>query len=180
MAGTNGGRATVGGTPSGVFVFYNNPQPFCYMYEIPGDWVAAREPNAHRSRDGNAFVGVLFPLRRDLERLPGRTLAERALNGITRRYQEGLGQALTVRIVPFESSRSGTWKWTAAPIVQRDRDITLPTKIVVDVGPAGVAEITVTGTADDDALARLVVDRLRTTPERQCYWSTLESMLKRP
>ena len=165
-------------TPSGVFVFYNNPQPFCYMYAIPGDWVAAPEPNAYRSRDGSAFVGVLFPLRRDLEKSPGRTLAERALNGITRRNQEALGQTLTVRIVPFESSRSGTWKWTAAPVAQRDRDIELPTKIVVDIGPARVAEITVVGTADDDALARLIVDRLSTTSERQCYWSTLESLLK--
>ena len=165
-------------TPSGVFVFYNNPQPFCYMYAIPGDWVAAPEPSAHRSRDGNAFVGVLFRLRRELEGLPGKTLAERALNDITRRNQEAVGHTLTVRIVPFKSSRSGAWEWTAASIAQRDRDLTLPRKIVVDIGSAGVAEITVIGTPDDAALARAIVDRLSTTSDRQCYWSTLESMLK--
>ena len=163
---------------SGVHVFYNNSQPLCYTYTIPGDWVAAPEPSAYRSPDGQAFVGVRFLRREDLRAYSGRTPAERALNGITRRYEEGLGQKLTIQAVPFESSRSGTWKWAAAPINQRDRAFALTTKFIVAVDRDGVAEITITGTPDDDALARRIIEALKTTTERQCYWSMLEGVLK--
>ena len=165
-------------TGSGLHVFYNNSQPLCYAYTIPGDWVAAPEPSAYRSPDGKAFVGVRFLRREDLQTYSGRTSAERALNGITRRYEEGLGQQLTVQAVPFESSRPGTWKWTAAPIQQRGREITLTTKFVVPVDRDAVAEITITATGDDDALARRIIEALRTTTDRQCYWRALEKLLK--
>ena len=165
-------------TPSGVTVFQNNARPVCHTYSIPGDWVAAAEPSGYRSPDGKAFVGILVPGEADLRAYAGRTPAERALNGITRRYEEGLRQKLNVHVTPFESSRPSAWRWTAAPITQKDREIALTTKYVVELERNAVAEITISGTADDDGLARKIIESLKTTTARSCFWPDLEQLLK--
>ena len=165
-------------TPTGVVVFQNNRRPVCYAYSIPGDWVAAPEPSAYRSPDGNAFAGFLVAREEELRAHPGKTPAERALNGITRRYEEGLQQKLNVQITAFNASRSGVWKWAAAPITQRDREITLSNKYAVELERNAVAEITISGTANDDGLARQIIESLKTTTERSCYWPDLERLLK--
>jgi len=164
--------------PSGVFVFYNNPRPFCYTYMIPGAWVGAGE-NAYRSKDGRAFAGVSFGLPRDLDGLEGATLVERARTFVTRQYEQALRQRLAgVELVAFESARPGTWKWTAAPVTRGDHQIRSPTKIIVDLSPDGVVLITVAGTPDDDGVARGIIQHLRTTSDAECYWPVLERMLK--
>jgi hypothetical protein len=71
----------------GIWVFYNNPHPFCYTYMIPGDWVAARKPNAYCSRDGRALADVQFWPPRDLEGMGGETRVERAKNFITQVHE---------------------------------------------------------------------------------------------
>lgn len=164
-------------TATGVAVFHNNARPVCFAYTIPGDWVAAPEPSAYRSPDGKAFVGFLAMRDEDLREYPGKTPAERVLNGITRRYEAGLGQKLNVQTVPFTGPRAA-WKWTAAPVVQRDREMTLPAKFVIDLDRGAAAELTITGTADDDGLARRIVESLKTTTARSCYWPDLERLLK--
>lgn len=174
-----GGRnyALVG--PSGIFVFYNNPRPFCYTYMIPGEWVAAREPNAYYSKDGRASVGVMFLLPHHLDGLEGANLVERASTSITRQLEEWLGQPVTgVELVPFEAARPGTWKWKVAPVRRGDRELRSPTKIIVDLGPDAVVQVTVAGTQDDDGLARRIVENLRRTSDPECYWPMLEATLK--
>jgi hypothetical protein len=171
-------REEAGGT-GGVWVFYNNPSPFCYTYMIPGDWVAAREPNAYRSKDGRAFAGVLFLLPEDLEGVEGATLVERARTFITLEHQKALGHPLpSVELKRFESARSGTWKWAAEPLTQGDRQIVFPPKIIVDLSPDAVVQITVAGAPDNDGVARRIIESLRTTSDPECYWQLLENMLK--
>jgi photosystem II reaction center protein PsbP len=164
-------------TATGVAVFHNNARPVCYTYTIPGDWVAAPEPSAYNSPDGKAFVGFLAMRDEDLREYPGRTPAERSLNGITRRYEANLGQKLNVQTVPLTGSRVA-WKWTAAPVVQRDREMTLPAKFVIELDRGAVAALTIGGTADDDGLARRIIESLKTTTARSCYWPDLERLLK--
>lgn len=172
-------RPEAGGTEGGVYVFYNNPTPFCYTYLIPGEWVGAREPNAYRSKDGEAFVGVRFLLASQLEGVAGATLVERAANRITQEYEKALGQPLPgAELVPFEPVRLGAWRWRAAQVIQAERAIVFPVKIVVDIRPGAVVQITVQGTADDDGLARRIIESLRTTSDPECYWPVLEKMLK--
>ena len=166
-------------TPGGVTVFQNNARPVCHTYSIPGDWVAAPEPSAYRSPDGKAFVGFLAIRGEDLRQYAGRTPAERALNGITRRYEDGLQQKLNVQIAPFSSSPPLAWRWTAAPLKQKDREIALSTKYVVDLERNAVAEITISGTADDDNLARRIIESLKSTTARSCFWPDLEQLLKK-
>jgi hypothetical protein len=166
--------------PSGVFVFYNNPQPFCYRYMIPGEWVAAQEGNLYQSKDGLAHAGVAFTLTRALDGLKGKTFAERAQNFIARGYKELTGQRLKgVKLTPLDASRFPVWKLTADPLKQgRDTRVELATKFVVDLGPDAFAVITVGGTEDDDALARGIIDSLQTTTDAPCYWSDLEALLR--
>jgi hypothetical protein len=165
-------------TASGVFVFQNARQPLCHAYSIPGDWVAADEPSAYRSPDGSAFVGVLMASSQELQASPGRSPAERALNGATRRYEQGLGQRLTVRIDPVAVSRPGVLKWSSAPIVQPTREIALPVKFAVPLEQGAALVITVADTADDDGLARRIIETLQTASDRACFWPALEELLK--
>ena len=174
------GNAYVLRGPSiGVLTMYNNPGPFCYMYRIPGDWVEAGEPALYRSKDYRAFAGVLFLLARSLADMDGATLVERARTSATRTHEKALGKPLTgVEWVPFESARPGTWKWTVAPVTQGQITTVFPTKIIVDLGPEAVVQITVGGTPDDDGLARRIIESLKTTSDPQCYLAVLERELK--
>jgi hypothetical protein len=163
----------------GVFVFYNNPDPFCYTYMIPGEWVKAEEPDAYLSKDGQAFVRVLFLLAEILEGFEGATMVERAGNGLTREYEKSLGHPLAgAELTPFESARSRTWRWRAAPVSQAEQEIDFPVEIIVDLSPDAVVLITVQGTGDDDGLARGIIENLRTTSDPECYFPVLENMLR--
>lgn len=168
--------------PVGIYTFYNNPQPFCYMYIIPGDWVPAPQPaNTYRSKDGRAHVTVKFVLARNLEGLPGSNLLERTRTAIIRDLEKIFGLVLIgVELVPFESARPGVWKWKAPALKKGELYIHLQ-EIIVDLSPDAVVEIIVTGSGeseDDDALARRIIASLRTTTDPKCYWPVYEGMVK--
>jgi hypothetical protein len=166
-------------TPDGVYAFFNDPHPFCYTYSIPGAWQAGSEPNWYVSEQGRGQVGVLFLLAADLEGHEGASLVERAANAATREYETRVGRPLAgVELVRFESARSGTWRWKAAPVREGGVSLELPSKVFVELGAEAVAQISVGGTGDDDELARRIVETLRTTTDPGCYWAVLEEMLK--
>jgi len=54
------------------------------------------------------------------------------------------------------------------------RHVRFPMKLVVDLSPDAILEIIVGRTADDAQLARQLIESLRTTKERECYFPTLE------
>jgi hypothetical protein len=167
------------GDNSGVFVFYNNPRPFCYTYRIPGEWVAAPSERAFRSKDGQAFVGVAFLLSTMFDGIEGATLIERVRNFTTRDIQQRyrLLQPPTVELTPFTSARPGTSRLRFAPVADQTRRlIGFAPKILVDLSPAAIGQITLRDTPDDDGLARLTIETLRTTTDPNCYWSVLEAM----
>jgi TonB family protein len=169
-----------GGEQGGVYVFYNNPRPFCYTYVIPGGgWVKAQAESAWHSQDRKRFAGVVFRRSQELKDFDGETLVQRAGSAIGRSYEKDLGQPLTgMKLAPFESVLQGTRKWTADPATRGDRRIVFPTKIIADFSPDGIAIVTIGGTADDDGLARRVLSSLKTTKNPECYFSALESGLK--
>jgi hypothetical protein len=162
-----------------VFVFYNNPNPLCYTYKIPGQWFTSPEERAWRSKDGRQFAGVLFMRSKDLEGFKAGTLVERAGASISRGYETTWKRSLTgVKLAAFESALPGTWKWTADPVRQGDHEIRIPAKIIVDFSPDAVAVLTVGGTADDNGLALRILSTLRTTKELECYFPVLDASLK--
>jgi hypothetical protein len=146
---------------------------------IPGNWVEAREPHAYRSEDGEAFAGLLFLLPKEFEGFEGATLVDRARTFITWQHEKWLGQKLSgVELVRFDSTRPGTWKWKAPPVMHGDRLINFPTKVFVDLSPDSVVQITVSGTSDNDGLVRRIIETLRTTSAPECYWPLLERLFK--
>lgn len=160
-----------------VWAANNNPRPFCYKYEIPGAWVPTQQGGLYRSKDGRAVAGVLFVLPQNLENLEGATLVERARTFEIREYEKNLGQRLAgVELTPFQSSRPGTWRLRGAPVTQPGRLIAFPAKIIVDFSPDAVAVLTVGGTADDDGLARRIIESLETRKDPECYLPFLEFM----
>lgn len=162
----------------GVYVFYNNPRPFCYMYMIPGDWVMGKEPNAFRSKDGRAFAGVQFMLPSQLEGVEGATMIERAGTVLTRVHEKALGQPLSgVEMVPFKSAHPKTWRWRAPAVNQKGQSIFMQ-KFLLDLSPDAVVQITVAGTGDDDGLTKRIIETLRTTKDSECFFPVLESMLR--
>lgn len=164
--------------PGSVHVFYNNPDPLCYMFMIPGNWRHAGG-GYFRSTDGRSGAGVLFAFARSLEGLDGTNLVERAHTALIRWHEKQHGQRLpSTSLVPFDSAPPGTWKLLTPPIKQGDLVLTFPTRIIVDLTPHAVAHVTVEGTGDDDGLARRIIASLRTTSSPECYWSLLEAMLK--
>jgi hypothetical protein len=165
--------------PVGIYTFYNNPRPFCYMYIIPGEWVPAQEAGAYRSKDGRAFAAVSFWLPRDLEGVDGTTLVERARTIVTLEYEKAMGQSVAnVELTPFESARPKTWRWKSEPVSQVGRSTVFPASILVDLSPDAVLAIGIGGTPDDDSLARHIIASLRTTTDPKCYWPVYEKMLK--
>lgn len=53
-----------------------------------------------------------------------------------------------------------------------------PTKILVDLSPDAIMQITVDDRGYDDGLARQITESLRTTKNPQCFWPTLGHMLR--
>jgi hypothetical protein len=165
----------------GVYVFYNNPQPFCYAYKIPGEWLPlANRPGVLQAKGGAATVGVNFRPPAALQGTDGATLVERGRDLVVRELERALHQPLVdVELVPFESARAGTWQLKAAPVRQRDgRTAALPLYILVDLSPHTIAEVNVIDSGSDDDLARQIVASLKTSSDPACFWDDLEGMLR--
>ena len=115
-----------------------------------------------------------------LEGADGATLIERARNIAVRQHESLLRQTLSaVEVVPFESSRPGTWLLKAAPIALPNGQRTnFPLHVMLDLSPHTVAEINVHGTEDDAGVARRIIESIRTTTDAACYFADLERLFK--
>ena len=164
----------------GVHVFYNAPQPFCYAYVFPGDSTPLRSKPGVRSNDSSAIAGVTFLPPRSIGGAEGATLIERARNIAVRQHERSLRQTLgAVEVVPFESSRPGTWLLKAAPIaLPNGQRANFPLHVMLELSPHTVAEINVHGTEDDAAVARRIIESIRTTTDAGCYFADLERLFK--
>ena len=165
--------------PAGVYVFYNNPRPFCYAYMVPGEWYPLPGGKL-RSKDGASMAGVTFRQPSALKNADGMTMLEQARNVAVRQIEQDLHQPVaSAELVPFESGRRGTWQLKAAPLAARDgRTIPFPLYILVDLSPHTFAEVNVTGTGDDENMARRIIGDLRTTSDSGCYFADLERIYK--
>jgi hypothetical protein len=98
-------------------------------------------------------------------------LVPRGVRFLAGDYEKRLGGPLAeVEVVPFESLIPGTAKWTAADIACAGQQISFPTKILAEFPKGWLLMVTVSGAADDDALARNVLAGLETTGDPDCYW----------
>ena len=175
------GSSLAASWPIGTYVFYNAPQPFCYAYVVPGEWIAVPgQGGLLRSKDGKMVVNVTFVPPAKLAATAGATTLERGRNAAIRELELALHQSLAETVlVPFESARAGTWQLKAAPISRRDGQKTpFPLYVIVDLSPHTIAEINVQNSGDDKLLARQIVDGMKTTNQPDCFLPDLERMLK--
>lgn len=165
--------------PAGAYGFHNNPRPFCYAYVIPGDWYPGT-PGVFRSKDGRSLVGLTFLPSPQLERMAGGNPIERARNAAVEKLERDLRQPMgRVELLPFSSSRPGTWRLKADAIRARDgQSMPFPLYVLVDLSPHGVAEVNVFGTQDDERMARSIVEKLRISSDPECYLADLERMYR--
>lgn len=165
---------------AGVHVYYNAPRPFCYAYVFPGEWYPLRSKPGVRSKDSSAIAGVTFLPPRTFEGADGATLINRARDIAVREHEKALRQTLSaVEMVPFESSRPGTWLLKAAPIaLPNGQRANFPLHVMLDLSPHTVAEINVYGTGDDAGMARRIIETLRTTTDAECFFADLERLFK--
>jgi len=105
-------------------------------------------------------------------------LLERARKFVTGQYEKGLGRQLpSAGLVPFESKHPGTWKWMGTT-AKGEKPVVGVTNILVDLKSGSVVQVAVSGTRDDDRLARSIVESLQTTADPECYWPLLERTVK--
>jgi hypothetical protein len=163
--------------PGGSFyttTFFNyDATRLCYMYEVSGDWRPAGEQGLLRSSDGRELAGVLLWSESDLAHFEGPDLISRAAKRITQEYEKRQGRPLTdVQLIPFESIiRVGAMKWLASwPGEYAGKAALLKaSKVLVEIAPAWIAQITVAGTQDDDRLAKKILEALDTSSDPNCY-----------
>lgn len=154
-----------------AYYFNNNRSRLCYTYKILGKWQPTAESALLRSADGRAVVGVLLFSAQELDEYVGNDLVTRASNRITKIYEKSVGKPLAnvkLEAIP----RVGAMKWSATLTVERGRQRKemQTSKIFAEIVAGWVAQITVSGTSDDDGLALHILEILGTTSEPECYW----------
>lgn len=153
-----------------AYYFNNNADRLCYTYKIPGKWRSSGQSGLLRSEDGQAYAGIFLYSAKELEEFEGPDLVTRAARLLTRSYEKRLGLSIDREsLVPFKSQQSGTIKWSISWPRERGGQYRA-SKIFVEIAPRWVAQITVTGAADEDALARHILETLNSTSDPECYW----------
>ena len=157
------------------------------MWQVPKDLALRRYPDFVRGGPlprGHVPVFVFHslehePFSRQLEYLAGNGYVTL---GATEYFQHLVGTRPAPEravVLTFDDGRGSLWS-IGLPLMRRYgmRGIALSTKYVVDLERNAVAEITISGTADDDGLARRIIESLKTTTARSCFWPDLERLLK--
>ena len=161
-----------------AYYFNNNESRLCYTYKIPGKWQPGAESALLLSDDEKTIAGALLYSAEELKDFEGADLVTRAAKMVTEIYEKNMDVAYArAELVPFQSSRPGTMKWTiAADAEQAGRQVEVSaSKIFVEIAPAWVAQITVM--PDDDDLTRSIIATLASTSASECYWPFIRQYL---
>lgn len=156
-----------------TFYFNNNPDPFCFAFDVPGEWRFGRQRAVLRRSDEQALVGVSFVDGRDFGGVKGDALITRLLESWTRDSEAELGRPLTWTISPFEARRAAI-VWQADWVTVGGRRVKPLTRVATQFPEGWVAVVSV-GAPDWEALARHVLDVLTTSTRPECYWPVIRA-----
>jgi hypothetical protein len=141
----------------------------CFTLKIAGNWIPAEDQGSYVSPDGKQFVGVRAFDVKDLKDNKGDTLIEKEAAALEKAHEKTFHQKLTsVSSVRFESIVPGTWKWTAAPMREKSREVPVEPRFFVDLSPEGVIVIDIEGAPDADTLARNILATLNVSKAQPC------------
>ena len=156
-----------------TYYFNNNPDPFCFAFDIPGEWRFGRQRAVLRRSDEQALVGVAFVHGREFGGLQGEALITRLLESWTRDSEAEFGRPLTWTIAPFEAGRAAI-VWQADWVTVDGRRVKPLTKVATQF-PDGWVTVVSVGAPDWEALARHVLDALTTSTGPDCYWPVIRT-----
>jgi hypothetical protein len=105
----------------------------------------------------------------DLKRNKGKTIVEKESAALEQAYNKALRKKVgDVKLLPFDSSVPGTWKWTATLPNDVEPGFHSPKRYFIDLSPEGIVVLNIQGTTDDDDLARRTIATLKHSKERPC------------
>jgi len=171
--GAHGRDEVVARADGRTYYFNNNPDPFCFAFEIPGEWRFGRQRAVLRRSDEQALVGVSFVHGREFGGLQGEALITRLLESWTRDSETEFGRPLTWTISPFEARRAAI-VWQADWVTVDGRRVKPLTKVATPF-PDGWVTVVSVGAPDWETLARHVLDALTTSTRPDCYWPVIRT-----
>jgi hypothetical protein len=161
-----------------TYYFSNAPDPFCFAFDLPGEWRFGRQRAVLLRADEQALLGVSFVHGRQLGGLQGDAVITRLLESWTRDSEAEFGRPLTWTIAPFEASRLAI-AWQADWVTVGGRRVKPLARVATQLPEGWVAVVSV-GAPGWEALARHVLGVLTTSTERDCYWSEIRARFGAP
>ena len=156
-----------------TYYFNNDPDPFCFAYDVPGEWRLGRQRAVLRRADEQALVGVSFVHGRDFGGLTQDALITRLLETWTRDSETEFGRPLTWTLTPFAARRAAI-VWQADWVTIQGRRVRPLARIAAHY-PEGWVTVISVGAPDWEALARHVLDALTTSSAPDCYWPVIRA-----
>lgn len=162
----------VGGQRPETFYFNNDSGRLCHRYKISGVWSPTGQKGLLQSMDGRQRAGVALYSPKDLSGENGPAAITRASNLLAAGYEATFGRIEAKRLAAFQSSRPGSMKWTSISHVDVGgrRERVEAEKVLVEIVPGWVAQISASGTSNDVQLFRDIIDTLSATSAIECYW----------
>jgi len=151
-----------------TYYFSNDPAPFCFAFDVPGEWRFGRQRAVLRRSDEQALVGVSFVHGRDLGGLAPDAVITRLLETWTRDSEKEFGRRLSWTVSPFQA-RYAAIVWQADWVTVEGRRVRPLARIAARL-PEGWVTVVSVGAPDWEALARHVLDVLTTSTDPDCYW----------
>ena len=152
--------------------FGNDSSRLCFRFSVPGAWQPTGELGLLESGDDKQRVGVAVYSPEDLSGATGPAAIARTSELLVR-GSEQLGTPLEEReLTAFDSSRPGAMKWRASlrPVIGGEPLRAVMEKVLLEIVPGWVAQISASGTSDDSQLFRDVIQSLEMTRGSECYW----------
>lgn len=160
-----------------TYYFSNDPNPFCFAFDVPGEWRFGRQRAVLRRSDEQALVGVSFVHGRDFGGLAPDAVVTRLLETWTREAEAEFGRRLSWTVSPFHARHTAI-VWQADWVTVDGRRVRPLARIAAQV-PEGWVTVVSVGAPDWEALARHVLDVLETSREPDCYWPVIRTRFGR-
>jgi hypothetical protein len=162
-----------------AYYFNNDSDRLCYTFRIKGNWHPGG-PGLWRSEDGNGFAGVavvsMQQLQSDaaslgvLKQYDGSDLINRTADVLTAIFEKRIGRPPTESTrEPYSPQRTGTVKWSAHWQQAPGNPGVTANRILLEITPGWVAQLTAEGMANRDALLSQILETLSTTAVAECY-----------
>ncbi|MGB7563327.1 MAG: hypothetical protein WBM08_01105 [Prochlorococcaceae cyanobacterium] len=163
----------------GIFVFYNNPVPFCYSYRLPSGWTSGQSVQFYRTTTGSDSLGVALLDHRIVAGFKGTDLIGRVAEFLATGYELRLPSLdrISATLTPFTNSSPRAWRFSMKPYEENGERIGIAPTYLVETPYKAIFVLTI-GSNNSDSIAREIIASLRTTRTPSCYLGQVKRLLK--